>query len=348
LSHRHTDGLLVALFMRRGCPLVVVVAFLVASCPYQHKGRFARLQSRSSSRPHGPVGMTEGIGPSIAAVPMSGSVDSPERPMLAWATRFNTKGERVLTSCPGPKSVDELPASLREETVVGFDIARYDLRGEASVMLSRAGPAAGFGWFDEGTDRERCLEDFHCKAECFSSFRVEQQWRQCVAEAEQFLAVYEQLVQEVVCPNLKAKLDDNGEAKLDDNGEATIFYYQWPPTLRLQPGPSDRYRRVHRDAEYGHQVGEINFWLPLTDYAKTGTTLWVESAPNLGDFHPLEITHGSIACFHGTLCRHSVPANTSPKTRVSMDFRIGIRPYFDPAWTLKGIDHDHSRRLCIV
>ena len=44
------------------------------------------------------------------------------------------------------------------------------------------------------------------------------------------------------------------------------FYYQFPPTLRLQPGPSSRIGgRAHCDADYGHQDGEVNFWLPLTD-----------------------------------------------------------------------------------
>ena len=34
--------------------------------------------------------------------------------------------------------------------------------------------------------------------------------------------------------------------------------------MRIQPGPSEHYGRTHRDAEYGHQPGEINFWLQLT------------------------------------------------------------------------------------
>ena len=43
------------------------------------------------------------------------------------------------------------------------------------------------------------------------------------------------------------------------------FYVQRPPTLRLQPGPSAFSVRPHSDAEYGHQPGELNFWVPLTD-----------------------------------------------------------------------------------
>ena len=47
--------------------------------------------------------------------------------------------------------------------------------------------------------------------------------------------------------------------------EPLTFYVQRPPTLRLQPGPSAFTVRPHNDAEYGHQPGELNFWLPLTD-----------------------------------------------------------------------------------
>ena len=52
-----------------------------------------------------------------------------------------------------------------------------------------------------------------------------------------------------------------------------------PPTLRIQPGPSTRYVRPHKDSDYGHQDGELNFWVPLTDPDLTKTDLWVETSP---------------------------------------------------------------------
>ena len=51
---------------------------------------------------------------------------------------------------------------------------------------------------------------------------------------------------------------------------------------------------------------------------------WVESEPDRGDYQPLDISYGEIGIFHGTLCRHHVPKNSSDFTRVSMDFRIGL------------------------
>ena len=124
----------------------------------------------------------------------------------------------------------------------------------------------------------------------------------------------------------------------------TRFYYQYPPTLRLQPGPSERHVRPHCDSEYGHQPGELNFWMPLTDVALNRTTLWVEAAEGSGDFQPFQLTHGSIGTFHGSVLRHYVPANSSGFTRVSLDFRVGIEGHFDPAWQLRGTKEDHGRR----
>ena len=54
-----------------------------------------------------------------------------------------------------------------------------------------------------------------------------------------------------------------------------------------------------------------------------------------GDYQPLDISYGEIGIFHGTLCRHHVPQNSSDFTRVSMDFRIGLGETWRPplrAW----------------
>jgi len=95
-------------------------------------------------------------------------------------------------------------------------------------------------------------------------------------------------------------------------------------------------------------VGEVNFWMALTDPQLTGTTLWVESSPHAADYHPLQVGPGEIAAFHGTLCRHHVPPNHSSYTRVSLDFRVGIGKYFDPQWQLEGAKAQHTRREITV
>ena len=64
--------------------------------------------------------------------------------------------------------------------------------------------------------------------------------------------------------------------------------YQGLPTVRCHlPGTGRPLIRKHNDAEYFHQPNEMNVWLPVT---KTfgSNTLWSESSPGEGDFHPFE------------------------------------------------------------
>ena len=41
--------------------------------------------------------------------------------------------------------------------------------------------------------------------------------------------------------------------------DTATFFYQYPPTVRVQLGPCEEHGPLHRDAEYGHQPGEVNF-----------------------------------------------------------------------------------------
>ena len=78
------------------------------------------------------------------------------------------------------------------------------------------------------------------------------------------------------------------------------FFYQRPPTLRIQPGPSRAKVNTHKDKDYGHQNGELNFWIPLTDRLETGVDLYVESDEDKKDFEPLKTDAGFISSFFGT------------------------------------------------
>ena len=40
--------------------------------------------------------------------------------------------------------------------------------------------------------------------------------------------------------------------------------------------------------------------------------------------------------------------NTSPCTRVSLDFRVGVGGYFDPNWTLREAKAQHTRRHVVL
>ena len=52
------------------------------------------------------------------------------------------------------------------------------------------------------------------------------------------------------------------------------FYIQRVPSFRLHFPRSRAVGEPHTDWQYGHQFGELNFWLPLTD-ARNTSTMWV-------------------------------------------------------------------------
>jgi hypothetical protein len=101
--------------------------------------------------------------------------------------------------------------------------------------------------------------------------------------------------------------------------------------------------KPHNDAEYGHQNGELNIWVPLTDRSLTGVDLWSESDYMMDDYHPIVARVGEAISFHGSSRRHYVNPNASHSTRVSLDFRIGVQGFFDPVWSMQGTTDDHTR-----
>jgi hypothetical protein len=76
-----------------------------------------------------------------------------------------------------------------------------------------------------------------------------------VAGDGEFLEAFDRFVKQAVLPHLKSRLAQLGLAA--DDPESVAFYYQRPPTLRLQPGPAWAQVKAHHDAEYGHQNGEL-------------------------------------------------------------------------------------------
>ena len=177
---------------------------------------------------------------------------------------------------------------------------------------------------------------------------------QAVASSTEFLKTFDSFVAEVIVPHLKSRLvqegvvvtnGHNGHDDTDnDNDDSMHVYYQRPPTLRLQPGPARASVKAHKDSDYGHQPGELNYWIPLTDRHLTGVDLFAETDGDLGDYVPLQSDFGFASSFHGSNCRHYVNTNLSSYTRVSLDFRVGIEPYYDPEWQMIGTKDDHFRR----
>ena len=293
--------------------------------------------------------------------------------------RVRDAKKKNRTAAP-PRVTCELPAALRGEAILAYDCAEHDLHGALAALLASA-PCARLGAFGGDPARPR-LEDFRLAGarEAWDALGHQRALTDAVAaDADGFLAAFETLVETVVLPHVKrrlaaARFGDGRGARGGDGGDGgdgparRRFWVQYPPTVRLQPGPSDVYVNPHSDAVYGHQPGELNFWMPLTPYrprcdapdarppsaggtsvgralgAGSRTTLWAESAAGAGDYHPLEVEPGQIAVFHGSLCRHHVPANPTRCTRASLDFRVGVDGCFDPEWVLRGTKADHNRR----
>ena len=93
--------------------------------------------------------------------------------------------------------------------------------------------------------------------------------RRDVEALEELVLSYRAFICEVVAPHVAATFD----------GACDELVFQANPSLRVVvPGDRPSGRR-HCDADYGHQPGQVNFWLPLAR-AHGPNTLWVEG---LGD-----------------------------------------------------------------
>merc|ERR1711874_175972 len=87
--------------------------------------------------------------------------------------------------------------------------------------------------------------------------------------------------------------------------------------------------KVHKDADYHHQINEINFWVPFVDLKDhPSACLYAESEPGKEDFHPLNCEYGQLVRFWGNQVTHYTVANVSEVTRVSFDLRaIRLRDF---------------------
>jgi len=252
--------------------------------------------------------------------------------------------KRVADSRPNVGGV--LPDKIRTKDIISFDLEMFNLRSEVTRMLKQLDPLI----IGDFRSDEYELEHFAVPRDSLIPSKkrsiqgigekAQNLLTNFVNEDEQFLATFDHFLRKCILPYLKSRLASCGAV---DGSKPLNFYYQRPPTLRIQPGPSTKQVRAHSDQQYGHQDGELNFWLPLSDPKITKTDIWSESAPNKEDYKPLGAQLGEVVAFHGSTCKHFVPANESKFTRVSLDFRVGCELYFDPNWKMPGTVSDHVR-----
>jgi ectoine hydroxylase-related dioxygenase (phytanoyl-CoA dioxygenase family) len=120
---------------------------------------------------------------------------------------------------------------------------------------------------------------------------------------EAFRVAYHRFVADVIAPAF---------------GEPIL--YQACPTVRLFFADAPGEARFHRDADYGHDRAEVNFWVPLTP-ASTSNSIWIESAAGKDDHSPVALEPGEFIRFDGASLSHGAVANDSGRSRVSFDFR---------------------------
>jgi hypothetical protein len=115
---------------------------------------------------------------------------------------------------------------------------------------------------------------------------------------------------EVVAPHLAEEwergADGEGGGGGGGGGEGalTSLAFQVQPALRVVPPSCKRVGQPHRDRDYGHQPGQINFWLPLSA-ASGSNTLWVERWCD-----PATTATAHTATAH-TVIGHTAPAHTA-------------------------------------
>ncbi|GMH98298.1 hypothetical protein TrVE_jg6145 [Triparma verrucosa] len=257
------------------------------------------------------------------------SFEEDARPLIKKASeRPKSKRAKALANYRKPSPASPVPASLFSGNVLTFDLGTYDLKAALSADLG-----------------SRTLSSL------YASVAPEERPAVVASDLKSLCEQYERLVRDVVAPHLRAVASD-------DLTEPVL--YQFPPTVRAQKwcgqevgARSESGRRMllgplHSDADYGHQEGEINFWLPLTDVL-SNNTLWAETEAGLGDFEPVLVKCGEVFRFHGQSCRHLAvtsqnAAEGGEEARISLDFRCALKSHFDNNWEAPGLLFRHEYR----
>lgn len=117
------------------------------------------------------------------------------------------------------------------------------------------------------------------------------------ANNDRFLNMYFEFVAQVIKPRFNERI-----------------VFQKIPTFRVQLRDNVAVGEFHKDSDYGHSVHEVNFWLPFTDTNELNT-IWIEDKP-------YTVKYGEVLVFDGANLKHGNKINTSPETRVSVDFRV--------------------------
>ena len=136
---------------------------------------------------------------------------------------------------------------------------------------------------------------------------------------DEFLEMYHRFIRAVIAPMFRDRR----------------VVFQNRPTFRVCLPNNVAVGFKHRDFDFHHPASEINFWMPFTSVFDSNG-LYVESQPELGDFHPITLGYGQMFRFYGNKCWHYNEVNRTGITRVSIDFRVIPGSLWDDSSMLAG------------
>lgn len=178
---------------------------------------------------------------------------------------------------------------------------------------------------EAGTDRVSALSSYTPEKSPFGYDYAKSLRVKMMREGDSLLVVYGALINDIIGPMMLAEYES----------DAATILYQYPPTLRVFPSlsPAKALGRFHTDYDYGHQDGEINFWLPIVNLGGDNGSLWSERSPGAKDFFPFSVKYGEIQSFHGVSLTHGTVPNDGGKTRISLDFRVALEESFESGYS---------------
>ncbi|CAE8672723.1 unnamed protein product [Polarella glacialis] len=216
---------------------------------------------------------------------------------------------------PGPE-FSTLPATLRTEVMHAYDVELYPFEALISELVDlQAQPLHKLHHLEEVKEWQHTMQLNDARAYAVRRNMIDGRLKQLggFRGNSALNECYLRFLRDVVMPLVG-----------DDAG----IFYQVDPCFRCHlPGTGFNLVKKHCDADYFHSPNEINFWVPCTSCFDTNT-LFVESVPKKGDFHPWVLVPGQMMQFWGNQCVHYTLPNETDHTRVSFDFRVIPRSHY--------------------
>ena len=195
--------------------------------------------------------------------------------------------------------------SLRKERSFLFDVENYPLHIALAELL---------GVNDLSLLHEHDIQDINLLTRSMLDKRSRKRFHEC----------YDSFVTKFCIPFLHSLAMTNDVFQNTSSSAKVNYRYQAFPCIHIVKPGNVPVEQPHCDIVDGHSIGGLNLHIPLTPAYGTNA-LFTESGPGREDWHPLNSKAIGLGyLFDGARCLHFGLENTTPHTRVSIDFRIAI------------------------